>query len=239
MKKAQLTVFLMMAIVLLAIAGITFYAAEIMQKRVFVRHVEASSAKGLVEQCLGLVADDALLVIGRQGGYAELSKTHFEPLKTNYLYDAGEDKAPDILTVQQQLSDYIEAQISKCIGNFELLQEMGITVEEKSQPKIEALIADENVLFSINYALEEKKGDMVTVPEFSPAIKAVRLKKIIELARKIVESEQKNNGLFDLDIDCELDITHFPVEKTLITIITDNSFLIQDKPYRFVFAHRR
>ncbi|MEM2916549.1 MAG: hypothetical protein QXT19_04290 [Candidatus Woesearchaeota archaeon] len=62
---------------------------------------------------------------------------------------------------------------------------------------------------------------------------------MLQLANDIVSSEVKNNGLFDLDIDCSLDVTHLPYQKTLITIISDPDFLIQNLPYRFVFAHRR
>ena len=238
MKKAQITMFIMIGMALLVLAGMVFYASEIARQRVFVRPVEASSAKELVELCLGAVADDALLTIGRQGGAANLGVDNFETIKTSYLFDLGENKVPDTTAVQQELSGYIEEHIGSCLGSFESLKERGIEVIEKAQLRITATIAEKDVRFSIDYQIEEKKGGMVTTPEFMPALKAVRLKEILQLANDIVESE-KNTGLFDLDAECGLDVTHFPVEKTLITIITDNSFLIQNAPYRFVFAHRR
>jgi hypothetical protein len=238
-KKAQLTMFMLLGIIIIVFAGLVFYISEIAQKRVEVRPVEASSAKELVELCLGEVADDALLTVGKQGGKANLGSDYFEPLNTSYLYDFGENKALDKTAVEQQLSEYIDANIAKCIGSFELLKNKGIEVFEKSQPRASALITEKEVIFSISYDLEEKKADLTTRPEFMPAFKAVRLKKIIELADSIIESEKNNNGLFDLDNDCEFEVTHFPVEKTLITIITDTNFLIQDRHYRFVFAHRR
>ncbi|MEM4247419.1 MAG: hypothetical protein QXR48_04545 [Candidatus Woesearchaeota archaeon] len=229
----------MLGMTLMVVAGIVFYASGIAQQRVFVRLVEASSAKELVEQCLGIIADDALLTIGKHGGYAELGTDYFEPINTSYLYDFGENKVPDIAIAEQQLAEYVDAHISNCIGSFELLKEKGVEVVEKSQPKTTVIIAEKDVRFSLDYPIEEKKAGTVTIPEFLPVIKFVRLKEILQLANDIVSSEVKNNGLFDLDIDCELDITHWPYQKTLITIITDHNFLIQDAPYKFVFAHRR
>lgn len=237
-KKAQISMFILLGMVLLMISALIFYATNLMQNKVEIKPVEASSAKDLVEYCLGTVADDALLVIGRQGGMANLGIDYFEPLKTSYLYDRGENKALDSTAVEQQLSEYIDANIAKCIGNFDLLRERKIEVTEKSQPKVTTILAEKDVQFLISYDIEEKKGEITTRPEFLPAIKTVKLKEMVELANSMAEAE-KNNGLFDLDTNCELEITHFPVEKTLVTAITDKDFLIQDKPYRFVFAHRR
>ncbi len=239
MMKAQVTLFIMLGMVLLVLSAIVFYIVDLTSQKVFVHPIEPSSAEQLVEQCLGLLADDALLVIGKHGGYAELGVNYFEPLKTSYLYDAGVNNAPDSATVEQQLSEYIDAHIMNCLGNFELLRDKGIEVIEKAQPRTTTIIAGNSVRFTIDYKIEEKKGDMITTPEFLPTMKAVRLAEILQLANDIVASEQKNNNLFDLDVECSLEVTHFPVEKTLVTVITDTNFLIQDSPYRFVFAHKR
>jgi hypothetical protein len=239
MKKAQITIFIILGMAVLVLAGTVYYATGIAQQKVFVRHIEASSAKDLVEQCLGIIADDALLTIGKHGGFAELNVNYFEPLNTSYLYDMGENKAPDTSVVEQQLSEYVDSHIMQCIDNFDLVKEKGIEVIEKAQPKTTVLMAEKDVRFTIDYQVEEKKADMVTTPEFLPVTKFVRLKEIITLANNIVESEKNNNGLLDLDIECSLDVVHFPFEKTLITVITDSNFLIQNTPYRFVFAHRR
>ncbi len=239
MKKAQVTVFILLGMVIVLFAGVTYYATELAQKRVEVTPVEASSAKELVELCLGIVADDALLTIGKQGGLANLGVDYFEPLNTAYLYDTGENKAPDNSAVEQQLSEYIDANLAKCLGNFDTLKSRGVEIIEKSQPKTTTTIAEKDVQFALSYDLEEKKGEVITRPEFAPVRKFARLKEMIDLAQGIVNSEKNNNGLIDLDTDCSLDVIHFPVEKTLVTVITDNNFMIQNSPYRFVFAHRR
>lgn len=231
--------FIMLGMTLMVVAGIVFYASGIAQQKVFVRPIEASSAKDLVEQCLGMIADDALLVIGKHGGFAELGADYFEPLNTSYLYDFGENKVPDTAVVEQQLAEYVDSHIMNCVGSFELLKDKGIEVIEKSQPRTRVIIAEKDVQFILDYQIEEKKAGMVTSPEFLPVLKRVRLKEILQLANDIVTSEAKNDGLFDLDIDCSLDVTHLPYQKTLITIISDPDFLIQNLPYRFVFAHRR
>ena len=191
------------------------------------------------EHCLGIVAEDALIVVGRQGGVARLIDPHFEPLNTSYLFDQGENKVPDSNAVEQELSAYVEQHIGSCVDNFKTLETKGITVVEKALPKVTATIALKDVRFAIDYDVEEHKGDMNTKPEFVPAQKAVRLGEILRLAGDMVTSEKNNNGLFDLDVLCGLDVTHFPYEKALITVISDPNFLIQNQPFRFVFAHRR
>ena len=239
MKKAQVTMFIMIGMILLVMSALFFYATELSQKRVGITVVEASDAKELVEHCLNAVADDALLVIGRHGGFARLPVTYFEPLNATYLFDDGQNNALDADAVAQQLADYTEQHLNACVNDFLILQDKGIMVVEKSPPKVTVTLAERDVRFAIDYAVEEQKGGMKTVPSFVPAQKAVRLKHTAQLAHDLVESEKNNNGQFDLDAPCELDVTHFPIDKTLITIITDNNFLIQNKPYRFVFAHKR
>lgn len=239
MKQGQITVFLMIGILLIVFAGLFFYASDLMHSRVQVRAVEASSAKDLVEHCLGVVAEDALIVVGRQGGVARLQSPFFELLNTSYLFDQGENNVPDSNAVEQALASYIEQHIGNCVDNFKTLEKKGITVVEKALPKVTTTIAMKDVRFAIDYDIEEHKGDMTTKPEFVPAQKAVRLGEILRLAGDLVQSEKSNNGLFDLDVSCTLDVIHFPYEKTLITIITDPHFLIQNQPFRFVFAHRR
>ena len=239
MKKGQITMFMMIGIILLVFTALTFYLTDVMQARVTVQSVEASSAKGLVEQCLNLVAEDALIVIGKQGGFAQLPQVYFEKMNTSYLFDNGENNVPDISLVEQELSQYTENHIGLCIDNFESLNKKGISVDILAPPKVTATIAKEDVRFVIDYAVEEVQGTRVTRPEFLPATKTpIKLEGMLKLANAIVDSEQKTN-LFDLDIPCELEVTHFPLEKTLVTVITDHNALIQDAPYMFVFAHRR
>ncbi len=229
----------MIGMILLVLAALFFYGVEVMQKRVEIRVVEASSAKDLVEHCVGIVGQDALLVIGRHGGFAELDGEYFERLNTSYLFDEGANQVPDVGTVEEELSTYIEQHLGACIDEFEVLRGKGITVTEQAQPKIATTLAEQEVQFAIDYPVEEHKGGLTTTPAFVPVRKAVRLKHILELADALVESEKGNDGLFDLDVPCALHVTHFPLDKTLVTVIADPGYLIAEQPYRFVFAHRR
>jgi hypothetical protein len=238
-RKAQVTVFIMIGMILLVFAALFFYAAELVQKRSDIRVVEASSAKELVEYCLGVIAEDALIVTGRQGGFAKLPLQYFEPLNTTYLFDEGQNEVPDVPTVQQELANYIDDHIGNCVNDFAVLADKGIVVNELGQPKSSVLIAERDVQFSIDYPIEERKADIATKPEFMPVKKNVKLKEVLQLADDLVESERNNGGLFDLDAPCGLEVAHFPIDNTLITMIIDADFLIQNKPYRFVFAHRR
>jgi hypothetical protein len=237
-RKAQVTVFIMIGMIMLVFAALFFYAAELVQKRSDLHVVEASSAKELVESCLGVIAEDALLVTGRQGGFANLPLQYFEPLNTTYLFDEGQNEVPDVPTVQQELASYIDDHIGNCINDFIVLADKGIVVNELGQPKSSILIAERDVQFSIDYPIEERKADLATKPEFMPVKKNVKLKDVLQLANDLIESE-RTTGLFDLDAPCGLEVTHFPLDSTLVSIITDSDFLIQNKPFRFVFAHRR
>jgi hypothetical protein len=229
----------MIGMILLVFAALFFYASELVQKRSDIRVVEASSAKELVEYCLGVIAEDALIVTGRQGGFAQLPLHYFEPLNATYLFDDGQNEVPDVPTVQQELANYIDDHIGNCVNDFAVLADKGIVVNELGKPKSSVLIAERDVQFTIDYAVEERKADLATRPEFMPVKKPVKLKNVLELADDLAESERVNNGLFDLDVDCGLEVAHFPIDNTLITVISDNDFLIQNKPARFVFAHRR
>ena len=237
MSKAQVTLFVMIGLVMMVVAALFFYAVDVTQKRE-VQVAEVSSAKQLVEYCLDAVAEDALIAIGRNGGFAAPANDRFAPLNATYLADAGENKVPEPAQVSEELSDYIEHNFNKCVDGFSALESKGIDVDITGDPEVNTIIAERDVQFIITYAIAEIKAGKVTIPEFTPVRKAVRLKEMLQLANDIVASELKT-GLFDLDVQCAFDVTHFPLDKTLITVIADKNVLIQNAPYSLVFAHKR
>jgi hypothetical protein len=236
MKRAQVTLFVMIGLVMMVVAALFFYAVDITQQR-NVRVAEISSAKQVVEYCLDAVAEDALITVGKNGGFAEAANDR-GPLNATYLADAGENKVPEPAQVSEELSDYIEHNLHKCIDGFSALEAKGIEVDVTGDPEVTAIIAESDVQFSVNYAIAEIKAGAVTVPEFTPVRKAVRLKAMLQLANDLVASEIKT-GLFDLDVQCAFDVMHFPIDQTLLTVIADRNFLVQNAHYSLVFAHRK
>ncbi|MDO8740952.1 MAG: hypothetical protein Q7J54_05275 [Candidatus Woesearchaeota archaeon] len=246
MKKAQITIYITLGIVLLV--GVAFfiysYYSSIEEK------LEAKSEetrqlspqeraiKEYVESCLGLVGKGALVEIGFGGGYLDppfyASNFFFD---IAYLYYDDLVIVPSKEEVGKEISKYIDRSIDGCI-NFSFLADLGYNVT-RGNIKANTAILENKAIITLNYPLKFQRHDSTfTVSEFS-ASHNVRLGHILDIVDDIVGDELDHPEWIDVEKLSSYDVDVSIRGKYLDTIayfMIDNQSKIDNSPYIFVFA---
>ena len=223
----------MIAIVFIILAGALIYVVPTLLQPSNT-NVEVTN---YITSCLHLTAQDALIAIGQQGGYLNLPEDHHE-LNLPYLYDK-ENKARTKEQVAEDLAQYINTNIQTC-ADFKPLHKQGYKTIDQQTPVTTILFGRKTVEFILNWEFKFQKGEQqLFFSEFQTS-EEVALGRIIEVANQIVQDQVDNPGQVSIDnyYDDNLDITFTAVNNDLITSIKDLNYIIDNKPFEFVFAQK-
>jgi len=215
-KRAQITVFIIIGLILLLSIGVGIYfyqqrvAAPI--KRVVAVPEEVQQIYDYVATCIDQIGEDGLILMGTQGGYIELpaiidrtrnAYVSADPLgvvKTPMWYYEGEDRTPSLEYMQRSLAVYVKENLPDCVDNFESFKEVfDITPVSDILPVI--TFTDSEVIIEVKWALDvETQDKLMQLTEFI-SVFPVRLKPMWELATKVMEKENEIGWFENLTID--------------------------------------
>ncbi len=215
MKKAQITIFIIIGliIVLSAMTVMYFYQTKITApiKRIVSVPEEVQEIYDYVTVCADQIGKDGLLIMGTQGGYINIppiidrnvnSYIPADPAgiaKTPMWYYEGEDRTPSMDFMQRELAVYVKENLPLCT-NFESFKpKYEITPKTEIIPVI--TFTDSEVVLQIKWQLDVKIQDRtVTIPEFITTF-PLKIKSMWELASKTMETENKQGWFENLTID--------------------------------------
>jgi len=212
-KRGQVTVFVIIGIFIILGFLLFFYLKE--KTTIFTPDVvipqEVAPVKRYVESCIQDIGEKAIIRLGMQSGYVEIPENIAMnpgayisvggPIKLPYWYLNGMDTSPKLIDIQSQISDYVSENLKSCLRNFSDFNQF--IIEEKGEIKTKTVIAEEEVVITADYQLviKNKKGDKITtLSEYTTSV-PVRLKRIYRLAKRIMESENKDMFLEKTTID--------------------------------------
>ncbi|MBI2128716.1 hypothetical protein HYU07_00605 [Candidatus Woesearchaeota archaeon] len=213
MKRAQITVFMIVALVIVVFAAtlISIFAQKTMFFPSKVIPPYISPIRNYIDSCINVVSQDAIARLGQQGGYVALPNSiknnpaknivFFGPYKVPYWYYDAASHIPPEKQMEQQISDYVEENINGCIQDLDLFRQ-DFDIETVKQPTAQTKIAENDVVINVDYRLKIKNartGEETKLKDFS-AHSNVKLKKIYELAKKILDAENKNGLLENMTI---------------------------------------
>jgi len=92
------------------------------------------------------------------------------------------------ISIEGQLENFLSSRIEQCI-NFNSFEEQGFKITPKADPSARVLIAQEDIVFAIDYPLKIEKGSSVDVSNFFVRI-PLNINKIFEMATLITYLEQ-------------------------------------------------
>ena len=213
-KKSQVTTFMILSVLILLIGVIYFSYLKSAEKEPEVVQPEVMPIKEYVENCMKLIAEDGLERIGLSGGYISipqkisgnprsyLSNLPAKGFKMPYWWHDGIDAAPPLDFINKDLRDYIQNGLKGCINNFEPFADR-FAIKELKEPVAEVKFNDNDVYVSLKYPIEiaAKYGDFKALRETFAYTAPVRFKKIYELAKLIMERENKDYFLEQKTID--------------------------------------
>ena len=158
-KKAQITTFIIIGVVLLIIVGLIYFLRPVPEE--IIVPPEAQPVKLFIDECLEGVSNTGIRLIARQGGYfVKDDALNFEEGTIAYGYASKESVLVSITEIEEQLARYTAATLRECI-DLEVFEEQGYSFKE-SEISAKAEILDNKVLFEIRYPLEITLGDSRT-----------------------------------------------------------------------------
>ena len=198
------------------------------------------SLQTYVESCLTTTSEQALELLGRQGGHTILPNKHFGPLGVSFLYDEQDNLVPSIAEMELELSSYIEANIGNCL-DFLSFKDIGFAASMES-PDVKVTIAEKDVVFGMQLPVTlERDGEQIKRSDFFNQ-EDLQLKAIWNIVNEIVSSEVETNGAIDSwsITDGPQEIWFVPYEKVLIVHIIDSRYAFTSTgQYDFFFANKR
>ncbi|MBS3104886.1 hypothetical protein J4234_01370 [Candidatus Woesearchaeota archaeon] len=214
-SKSQAAIFLVItAIVILSGVLYFFYQRQAVEQEVEIVQPELAPIKLYVDNCIKSVAENGLETIGLSGGYIDIPQnidsnpeaylTTFPGagFKLPYWWHDGLEAVPSEAFISQQLTNHIQTELSSCISNFEPFSGK-FEVNELKNPIVDVKFNENDVSVALKYQLEiiSKEGDFRAVLENFKYTIPIRFKKVYELAKLIMERENKDYFLEKRTID--------------------------------------
>ena len=251
-KRSQVTVFVIVAIILVAVGGVGLFVAKNNNSNNDSKFFSAANSKPelanvktSILSCRDSAVLDAMNTIGIQGGYSSLNKPEniidLEWTFVPYYYDRGKYSFPNVNFVSNELSKQIDIDFVKCVDNLEF-NNFEIS---HSESKTKATIKKGNVNSKIDMSLSINNSGSVYLLQMkdAPVTLNSSLFDIIEVAEYITMSHKNDSEMIcvtcvaDMAEERNLYVNSFDiVNNSLLYVISEN--YTSSEPYYFEFLNR-
>jgi hypothetical protein len=246
-KRGQITIFLIVGIVILALFATMFYFISVSQKKTLLLEETTPLSSQFrpqislyVESCLRETAIPAIYLVGRQGGRIypnedEVLITEDEVISFRYLDGAQVSNKDDIAN---DLNQYIEENLIDCTGTFDVFESQGVKIQQGS-PKASTIIKPDSIGLTLRYPLEViSSGDIFEMSSFTTDV-PIRLGSILDTEQEIINDHAEQPFLFNFAKYASTDkvVVSFPFDsETSIFSIYDPESVVEGLPYYYWFA---
>ena len=253
-KRGQLTVFIILGLVVLVIAGIFFYLSGsiapagtkgALETRV---NIEQLSPEAYVQHCVDQTASKALFYFGFIGGDVNPDPNPFyfrydDNYMIPYYYYKGKSLLPSLSAAEQKyLSAYMDTNVRQCLD----WTKMPNVQAEMGDPTTTTTIGTEDVTFSVAFpiTISQTGQSRQLEPLYTTRIK-VRLQEMLSIAKTIVDKEVEDDLYIHWDYLTEVgkrdyNITAYTeADETIVYRMLDlKNSLYENKPYVFQWANK-
>lgn len=216
-KKGQITIFIIIGLIIILSAAIVIYMVQTSQQvnpEEALIPQEAKPIYDYVTNCMNVLGQEALNVMGNQGGYLNLpnrisrtpsSYVPLDPsamLKVPYWHYQAENRIPTMSQMQRDVDEYVQEKLLFCTQEFADFSDQ-YTITQDNAPLASTLFTDEDVTIKVTWPLDVKLNSAersVAIQEFVTQI-PVRYKKVYNLARQIMITENSDTFFENLTID--------------------------------------
>ena len=239
-RKAQVSVFIILSILILILLALFFYTRERVIEKANVPP-EISGINSFIENCLEESGEEAIYYIGQTGGYFVVPEASLEGRIAYYLQD-NKNKMPSKKDIEKQISSYFNFAMPFCINDFDDFPDFKIG---ENEIETETIIEDERVIFRVKYPLSiAKDGAVYTLENFELDVPA-RLGIIYKAIIDAMDSQMKKTDA--VCINCLYDISNkygvfFHVldssDNSVLIVIRDEKIKILDEAYVFYYVNK-
>ncbi len=241
-KKAQITMFIILGIIILAIVMLVLLTRSTVKDNAIQSHeIILSPIQNYVESCIRQVGEEAIIHIGETGGYFELPENS---TTTSYHFYVNRSWMPKKEKVEDEMAKYMDEELFFCLRSFFDFRREGITIRQ-GQSRTNVKIANKKVIFAVNMPLKIERGITQTqLNNFNAEVTNIRLDEVYNLSRMINNEQVKNPDYipigeiikWSIEKDMYVDIARED-DWTMIFTITDENSRIKNNPYKFSFAN--
>jgi len=251
-KRSQLTIFLIIAVVLVGVVIIFFVLKQtkppIEDEPQIIGSIDVTAIINKVNLCLKDSAKYSVSYIGFQGGYYNLPEKNTIIFTERYpiFMDKGQNIIPSIDLIQSEISNFTEIQLIDCFDDFKEFKEQGFDINQ-GKAAVKTKINQDNVAINLTFPLTITKGDSsVAISKFSTVIRPAKLPKILNFTNQVAAQHQQDPRgiclacISSLAEQNSLDVTvleTFESDVFLFRVI-DSESNFTDYPYNFYFASR-
>lgn len=237
-RRSQVTVFIIIAIIVIFIIGIYFY----------IRYgnygnlnpdKNVDNVYSFVSECIKETGEDALYYTGEGGGYLEIPNKSINDEFSYYFYD-NKNIMPSKEKIESDLSLYIENFLAFCLNDFSNFKDFDIN---KGDILVNTKINDNNVSFDVKYPLTVNYGNNNYFFNDFSSVVPIRLGVIYDVSKKIIDKQVIDKEgiciscIYDLANEKNLSIQLMDaLNESIVYVISDESYKINDKDYLFYFA---
>ena len=217
MKQAQITVFIILGIVILAVVAFLLYVSGVFTESSLKQLTEKTQAIPLQAQpvnnyitsCVEETAKEGILLLGSQGGYINIPRDNLPRSVINpfsnslalfngyevpyWFYESSNGiqkiQVPSTQEMEQQLSNYLNEELNNCLFNLSFFKEYGIEFQGdiKSEVNIYAERVDVKVVYPVLVNIE---GITTSLEQYDVHIR-VPLGRMTEMAGEILKKENE------------------------------------------------
>ncbi len=244
-KRGQVSVFIIIGIVVLAIVGVIIYisgmGAEDVKKEAEEVPYDITPLKSFANSCIKETMNKAFYLLGYGGGniYIPENNLRVRTYNTSYGYYLGEPNVPSLYGISSEIEYYMRNNIDNCTNNFSSFPDYKVTGDIEN---VRLDFTDEKVLYSVDYPLTIRKGSSTSkVSDFGGELN-IRMRKIHGMMDSMVNTSVSIAPyLVDIDAIREsgMNVTaiSFP-DNNILYVIRDSMSRLYDEDYTFVFASK-
>lgn len=235
-KKAQVTIFIIIAIIIVGAVALFFTLRGTLQKEVYTP--EVASVKNFVDECIENTAEDVIYTIGQGGGYYFPPTFSTDSGITYYLIN-NKSYMPSKKQIEEEISYFISNKLFFCVRNFVDFPEFEI---EQGEIKTSSKIYENSVVLNLNYPITIRKGESVSrIKDFEVEI-PVRLGIVYDSVSGFIAEDIEDgiclSCLLNISETHDLYVDMFDYdEETVIFIFKDENSIINDVAFEWVFAN--
>lgn len=216
MKKAQITLFMIIGLFLLLSLGLFLYyksAAE--EKPVVLQAIDTASLTSYVESCIEATGKEVVETVALQGGIYEpvFYKTYQGANISYWCYGESPNQCVNALLLKEDIAAQIILGIRDKLPNcfdFKTMEQQGYTITEGSFDST-VIIRKDAIDISLEYPITMKKKDEEAIAESFHATLQSSLGELYDTALFILNQEA-TEGLFDTT-DFVINHTDISIEK--------------------------
>ncbi|MBI2666373.1 hypothetical protein HYX13_02060 [Candidatus Woesearchaeota archaeon] len=244
-KRGQITIFIILGILLVIIAGIVIFSFSLKMPQQKVTPLQTEAVVQMVEKCLEQTAEKAILTTGKRGGYFILPLEATTGLRDDvpYFKNGMNDFFPSSEKRAEEIGKYIDTMLDFCL-DFTVFEKQGYNIIVKS-PYTKVVLSDVSkpqLDIRTELPLTFKKGLQTKKLEFFRVrLPAEQLQKDFLVAQEIVKT-QEGRGICitcfsDLADENSLFVEVLPYyDNVYVYEITDEDYVLGDEKYVLRFA---